>query len=77
MLLVILAVIVIILIGWYFISHKLVSDAEELVIQKWAVLDRAHRQREDLARQLLDSGSTDQDLKNAWRQAKPTSIPKK
>ena len=74
MLLVILTVIAVVLIGWYFFSHKLVSDAEELVIQKLAALDRAHRQREDLARQLLNSGSTDQDLENDWLHAMETNV---
>lgn len=74
MLLVLHTVIAIILIAWYFVSHKLVSDAEKSVIQSWTTLDLAHRQREDFARQLLDFGETHRDLEKAWLRAVETNF---
>lgn len=71
MLLAILSIIALLIIGWYFVSHQLMADAGEQVVQAWAGLDRAHRQREDLARQILENyrgeSQVSHQLKDAWQ----------
>lgn len=78
MLLAILSIIALLFIGWYFASHKLVADAGERVMQAWTTLDQAHRQREDLARQVLENDLADAQmthkLEQAWQQAMEVNV---
>lgn len=78
MLLAILSIIALLFIGWYFVSHKLVADAGERVMQAWTTLDQAHRQREDLARQVLENNLADTQmahkLKQAWQRAMEVNV---
>ena len=69
MLLGVLSIISLLLIGWYFVSHKLMADREERVITAWARLDRAYQQRENLVRELLNTNEEKTQLVNNTRSA--------